>query len=50
MQRNKPNDQNDEIQPVPLTPAECNEVSGGYEDGYALHPGIEGKYTNLWTK
>jgi hypothetical protein len=50
-QQHKPNDQKDEMQaPVQLTPTQCNEVSGGYQDGYAVHPGIEGKYTNIWTK
>jgi hypothetical protein len=36
--------------PVPLTRAQSTQVSGGYGDGYAVVPGIEGKHTNIWTK
>jgi hypothetical protein len=49
--QNKPSNQNDKVQaPIQLTPTQCNEVSGGYGDGYTVHPGIEGKYTNIWPK
>jgi hypothetical protein len=36
--------------PLQLEPGLCNDVAGGYGDGYAVHPGIEGKFTNIWPK
>jgi hypothetical protein len=36
--------------PLQLGPGQCDDVAGGYGDGYAVHPGIQGKYTNIWPK